>query len=836
MEENVTRYTTIIETQVEGEEDVKGLGETVEDTSSEFQRLQRQILTTKQELQKAAAEGNKTEFNKLKGQLRDLEDQLEAVQINSSKFEDNLKQLPGPAGQVGSAIGNFDKLLKQLAANPIFIAVVVLTGLFFALKESLERTEEGTAKLNKITEAFEKILNGLFAIIEPLANIIVDFTISLLENEKVMTGLSVTAGVLSATFTTLFNIIEGLVDIVVNNLIVGFRTLIDVGSAAGKVLKGVFTLDLGLIKEGLNDVKDAYVSGVKDVVKNVVAGAKQIANGVVDGITSGFNSGVKAFEEGSKRLSKAEKEAEAKRLEEAKKAEEERLKLIQAASKLQTEAYLSSLTDRDREITKRETKLTEDLVILENGRTAALAQARAEGIKDLSKIEDEYRIARLRLEEQSRVDIEKINQTYDAADIQKRIQSINTRFNKIVTETNGGYDELIGLVNERELELLSNVSLTEDEITQIQLDAINARKDIIQRQTNDELLGLELRFNAVVVGNVEGYDELISIINENERIILSNTKLTEEERLEIQQDFAKQRQQVNTNGYDTLISIIDERERIILSNTKLTENERLKIQQDFAKQRAEVRATELDDNLLALDNELNNLTTSFERRREIIAEQEAILLQLEGGTEAQRTAIRQQAAMERMRIDEEELMARAEAQNAYINLVGQFGAVLQQLAGENKKLAITGIVVEQAASVGRIIANTAVANAKAVAALPITGGQPFVAINTISAGLGIASSIAAAAKAISAINSAESGGGASAGGSSITSSIPTPRVGGTAAPQITGVDEGIDPTRQIANTLQQREEKPIKAFVVSTDVSSQQALDRRTNRAASFGG
>jgi len=792
MEENVTRYTTIIETKVEGEEDVKGLGETVEDTSSEFQRLQKQILTTKQELQKAAADGNKTEFNKLKGQLRDLEDQLQAVQIESSKFEDNLKQLPGPAGQVGSAIGNFDNLLKQLAANPIFIAIVVLTGLFFALRESLQRTEEGQEKLNKITEAFEKILNGLFAIIEPLANIVVDFTISLLENEKVMTGLSVTAGVLSATFTTLFNIIEGLVDIVVNNLIVGFRTLIDVGSAAGKVLKGVFTLDLGLIKEGLNDVKDAYVSGVKDVVKNVVAGAKQIANGVVDGITSGFNSGVKAFEEGSKRLSKAEKEAEAKRLEEAKKAEEERLKLIQAASKLQTEAYLSSLTDRDREITKRETKLTEDLVILENGRTAALAQARAEGIKDLSKIEDEYRVARLRLEEQSRVDIEKINQTYDAAEINERVKSINTRFNKIVTETNGGYDELIALVNERELELLSNVSLTEDEITQIQLDAINARKDIIQRQTNDELLGLELRFNAVVVGNVEGYDELISII--------------------------------------------DEKERIILSNTKLTENERLKIQQDFANQRAEVRATELDDNLLALDNELNNLTTSFERRREIIAEQEAILLQLEGGTEAQRTAIRQQAAMERMRIDEEELMARAEAQNAYINLVGQFGAVLQQLAGENKKLAITGIVVEQAASVGRIIANTAVANAKAVAALPITGGQPFVAINTISAGLGIASSIAAAAKAISAINSAESGGGASAGGSSITSSIPTPRVGGTAAPQITGVDEGIDPTRQIANTLQQREEKPIKAFVVSTDVSSQQALDRRTNRAASFSG
>jgi hypothetical protein len=835
MEENVTRYTTIIETQVEGEDSVNNLGESVEETSSSFTRLQKQIVQTKVELQKAAAEGDKLKFAELKNQLEQLEDQLEAVQIQSSKFDDTLSQLPGPAGALGSSIKSVDGAFKILAANPIIAVIAGITAVILALRESLQRTEEGQAKLNKISENFTKILNGLFAILEPVAFFFADLIGSLLENEKVMNGLSIAVGVLTSAFQTLFGIGKGLVDIVINNLIIGFKTLIDVGSAAGKVLKGVFTLDLDLIKEGLGEVKDAYVAGVKDVVKNVVNGAKDIANGVVDNIVNGFNAGVDKFKEGASRLTKAEQEAQAKRLEEAKKAEEERLKLIEAASKLQTEAYLSSLTDRDREITKRETKLTEDLVILENGRTAALAQARAEGIKDLSKIEDEYRIARLRLEEQSRVDIEKINQTYDAADIQKRIQSINTRFNKIVTETNGGYDELIGLVNERELELLANVSLTEDEITQIQLDAINARKDIIQKQTQDELLGLELRFNEVIVGNTEGYDKLISIIDEKERILLSNTKLTEEERLEIQKDFAKQREQVNTNGYDTLISIIDEKERILLSNTKLTENERLKIQQDFAKQRAEVRATELDDNLLALDNELNNLTTSFERRREIIAEQEAILLQLEGGTEAQRTAIRQQAAMERMRIDEEELMARAEAQNAYINLVGQFGAVLQQLAGENKKLAITGIVVEQAASVGRIIANTAVANAKAVAALPITGGQPFVAINTISAGLGIASSIAAAAKAISAINSSGSGSGVGSG-SSISSSIPTPRVGGTAAPQITGVDEGIDPTRQIANTLQQREEKPIKAFVVSTDVSSQQALDRRTNRAASFGG
>jgi hypothetical protein len=151
------------------------------------------------------------------------------------------------------------------------------------------------------------------------------------------------------------------------------------------------------------------------------------------------------------------------------------------------------------------------------------------------------------------------------------------------------------------------------------------------------------------------------------------------------------------------------------------------------------------------------------------------------------------------------------------------------------------VIVEQAAAIGKIVVNTAVANAKAVAALPLTGGLPFTAINTISAGLGIASSIAAGAKAIQQINSSSSGGAASGGGGLPTtgggaSAVSAPSVQSVSAPAITGVDGGTNPTQQIAQTLSQRDDRPIKAYVVSGDVTSQQALDRRTNRAATFGG
>jgi hypothetical protein len=64
--------------------------------------------------------------------------------------------------------------------------------------------------------------------------------------------------------------------------------------------------------------------------------------------------------------------------------------------------------------------------------------------------------------------------------------------------------------------------------------------------------------------------------------------------------------------------------------------------------------------------------------------------------------------------------------------------------------------------------------------------------------------------------------------------LPTaPQIAAVAAPQIT---QGVasNPTQQIAQTLAQTTQKPIEAYVVSTSVSSQQSLDRRTNRAATL--
>jgi hypothetical protein len=70
--------------------------------------------------------------------------------------------------------------------------------------------------------------------------------------------------------------------------------------------------------------------------------------------------------------------------------------------------------------------------------------------------------------------------------------------------------------------------------------------------------------------------------------------------------------------------------------------------------------------------------------------------------------------------------------------------------------------------------------------------------------------------------------------SSAPMSIAAPKVGGAAAPEINSAG-GNNPATQIAQTIN-KSQAPVKAYVISGDVSSQIALDRRTTRAATFAG
>ena len=406
MADNTTTYQTIVDVQVQGEDQIKDLGDQTQEAETKFKSLKSQIRETTVAMQKLADEGKDTgaEFQKLRAKLDDLNDAQERVNFQAGQFDDQLASLPGPLGSLGNGIKGFNEGLNKLSTGfkAAFGIVGLIVGAFFALKESLSRTEEGQAKLTKITEAFEKILNGLFAVIEPIAFQLADMAAAFLTNKDVLDVLGKTVGITAGVFTGLLGTLTSVAKFIWGTLVTNFKTLIEVASGAGKVIKGVFTFDWESIKAGA----DQAFTAVKEGVKSQVSNAKELAKGVTKAVVDGYEAGTKGFKAGAKRMTEAEREAYKKQQEEAKKraeearkqaaadakkAEEERQKAIEAAQKVQVENYIATLAARDAEIYKAGQKLQEDLLALEKA-----------GFKDRSGALEAHRIA-----------VDGINKKYD---------------------------------------------------------------------------------------------------------------------------------------------------------------------------------------------------------------------------------------------------------------------------------------------------------------------------------------------------------------------------------------------------------------------------------------
>ena len=178
-----------------------------------------------------------------------------------------------------------------------------------------------------------------------------------------------------------------------------------------------------------------------------------------------------------------------------------------------------------------------------------------------------------------------------------------------------------------------------------------------------------------------------------------------------------------------------------------------------------------------------------------------------------------------------------------ISTAASIGSILlsgaQQQADYNKAIAAgnstIAIGVANAFIPGfQVLAGAQIASGKAAVGAAIAG-KAITKTNTIAqvAAAGVAGATQIAAILSSKKSSAGgSGTGAAGGGAGSTPTLPT--VPSVAAPQIqTG--GGMSPSQQIGETIS-RAQTPIRAYVVSGDISSQQALDRRTNRAATFAG
>lgn len=169
---------------------------------------------------------------------------------------------------------------------------------------------------------------------------------------------------------------------------------------------------------------------------------------------------------------------------------------------------------------------------------------------------------------------------------------------------------------------------------------------------------------------------------------------------------------------------------------------------------------------------------------------------------------------------------KAALQNQYADIASQAASLLKDTLGKSKAAQKTAVIIESAAGIAKMIISNKLANLGALAtpqAIATSGvsAAPVIAANNISLGLGIAANVAATAKALKEIGgggSAPSSGGA--GGGSMPTGGGTGTGAGVNAPNFNVVgNNGI-------NQLAQLQMQPVKAYVVGSEVSTQQALDR----------
>ena len=173
---------------------------------------------------------------------------------------------------------------------------------------------------------------------------------------------------------------------------------------------------------------------------------------------------------------------------------------------------------------------------------------------------------------------------------------------------------------------------------------------------------------------------------------------------------------------------------------------------------------------------------------------------------------------------------KAAVQMQYVGFTEQVGSLIGKLAGDNEKMQEIALLIEKGAATAKVVIETQKANQIALATItsyagtPLASATPFIKAqmvrNKIGAGLAIANIWATSTKS----KSAGGGGGAGDGGGAGNV---------IQAPEFNVV--GASPESQLAQTVSSAQAAPVKAFVVSKDISTQQELDRNTTDVASFG-
>jgi len=337
-----------------------------------------------------------------------------------------------------------------------------------------------------------------------------------------------------------------------------------------------------------------------------------------------------------------------------------------------------------------------------------------------------------------------------------------------------------------------------DDAAKKEKDAQEKRKQLAKEGYNKELEALK-----------ESLENEKLTFAERRKLVLANTKLTAEDRKKLNKEIDEDERKA-----------IEEHNKKIDELNKKYEDERLDRLAD-----TNVKKEELDyqRRLAEINSLAQTETEKFSLIEKLNAEHEARMI-------AAKQADADKAAADQKKIDddilkkdketkqklkeEEELLAEAKKEiqdSTFMALEGGIKLV-SDLFGKSKAVQAAALIADSAVGIAKIIVNTQTANAAVTAKYALLPGGPALAateitLNKINAGIGIATNVAATAKALSALNSGGTASGSSAGG--VAPNSPSATVFNTT-------------TKLNKDSIDKINDKAVKAYVVETDINNGQ--------------
>lgn len=793
MAENTSTYKAVIEIDTEP-------------SIAELKKLKKQLKET--------AAGSE-DFQNLQQKINDMEDAIKSARTGASNFTEVLGQLPGPIGNIGNSLSSTVNTLKQFGA----LKLTDIQSSFTELGKDLGDAAKGLGKLTGVTKAYTTTARGLSTAFQAVGISATTATIAARALSAALSALGI--GLILAAVGALVEIVKDFASgeeeakqaaDALNRTLASQNELLDLNKAsfdrANKVrisqmkaagasekeirdfqLKSSYdaytaaqSAEVEAVKTFNAKIKDADADGAKALTENLNKKQAATKDAYANYLSLGFDNRATENKEtdthNKELLTKQQQAADKANAAKAKELEE-RKKLIEAAQKVEVENYLTTLADRDREIYERGIKLSEDIDSLEAAKNVRIKEAREKGVKDITSIETEFGDKIKAAKEANRIDVQNIESKYDKEDLDKKEEQA------------------------------TKVKELDNKINDIRISAILNEKERVkaerQSKYEQDLAAIEKELEALKQAEIAK----AKLVGASEAEILSIVTKSDETKNQVRKDLA-------TALQNDLTKIDDD--------AKLKQNEKdIKVIDD------ELRLLELRNAGL-----LAGTKAYFEGRAAILDEEEKKELAKLDLTEAEKTAIKAKYTKLREQLDEDELAATGKVISATLDALSGLSSALasgydeeaktsEEAFNKRKKLQKATALLSAASGLVQILTQ------------PSTLPSPF---DFIVKGINAAALAVSTAIQIKNIDKVKfDGGGSSPTLSSSAPAAPTaPTVSKLAAPTITGAQTPATPGSQIAGTLAQSSGNPIKAYVVSGDVTSQQALDRRTTRAATFSG